>query len=160
MGRTWLLTAGALVCALLGGCGASDRPGLDQDGDLGSIGTATGEAGAREAARAYLDAWSSGNSTVACGLLTAAKAREFGAKLGDGTCPAAFAGIRDRMSESARKSYADVQIAEVKVNDRADGGQSAVVRLSQKLDGPLNGDDDFSWRYESGRWLTKEDPEG
>lgn len=160
MGRTGLLIAGALLCALLGGCGKGDRPGLSQDGDLGEIGTASGEAGARDAARAYLDAWSSGNSTVACGLLTAAKAREFGTKLGDGTCPTAFTNIWNRMSESVRKSYADVQITEVKVNTRSDGAQSATVRLSQKLEGALNRDDDFSWRYESGRWLTKEDPEG
>ncbi|MEU4805655.1 hypothetical protein [Actinosynnema sp. NPDC023587] len=160
MGRTGLVTAGALVCALLGGCGSGDRQGLDQDGDLGQIGTDGGEAGAREAARAYLDAWSSGNSTIACGLLTAAKAREFGTKLGDGTCPAAFTNIWNRMGESARKTYADVQITEVKVKDVGTTAQSAVVRLSQKLEGPLNHDDDFTWRYDSGRWLTKDDPEG
>ncbi|MEU6155114.1 hypothetical protein ABZ816_34525 [Actinosynnema sp. NPDC047251] len=160
MGRTALLTAGALICVLLGGCGKSDRPGLEVDGDLGEIGTASGEAGARDAARAYLDAWASGNSTIACGLLTAAKAREFGTKFGDGTCPSAFTGVWNRMSESARKAYADVQITEVKVSALGGGPQSAKVRVSQKLDGPLNKDDDFTWRYESGRWLTKEDPEG
>ncbi|CAL9433223.1 hypothetical protein SUDANB95_02078 [Actinosynnema sp. ALI-1.44] len=151
------MTAVALSCVLLSACGSGDRPGLDEDGELGSIGTAAGEQGAREAVRAYLDAWASGNRAIACGLLTAQKARAFAASAGDGDCPSAFTNVHTRMSEESRKTFEDAQIVEVKMSS---GDKIARVRLSQKLEGPLNGDDDIRFEYTTGRWQTEEYPKG
>ncbi|ANZ42025.1 hypothetical protein BBK82_44955 [Lentzea guizhouensis] len=145
----------AVLCGMvLVGCGDNGRPGLDDDNDLGTVGTARGEEGVRDAARAYLDAWSSGNPTIACGLTTARKARIFGMSAGNGNCPDAFDNVRGRMSEDARTTYQDTQIAEVKMIGGADG-TTARVTLTRKLEGPVNGKDNLLFEHIGGRWQTE-----
>ncbi|UJW30999.1 hypothetical protein L3Q67_38360 [Saccharothrix sp. AJ9571] len=146
------------VAALLSGCGSSDRPGLDDGSELGDLGTTNDENGAREAARAYLDAWVSGNASIACGLLTPTKARGIGMQFGDGTCQAAVTNLRNRMSESLRETYENAQITEVELYT-VDDKPSATVQLSAELEGPLNGKDSFRFLYQAGRWQTVEEPE-
>jgi hypothetical protein len=149
-----------VAMVVLAGCGSSaDRPGTDSDGELGSLGTTNNEAGLREAARAYLDAWSSGNSAIVCGLLTAGKARGIGMQFGDGSCPSAVTALYGRMSEDVRNTYADAEITKVSTftNQGEPGG---LVKLSADLEGPLNGVSQFMWSFEAGRWQTTEEPEG
>jgi hypothetical protein len=70
---------------LAAACGTTSRP----TGDPGSIGTAQSEDGLREAARAYLDAWSTGNTATICALMESRTAIEFTAKVRAADCPAA-----------------------------------------------------------------------
>ncbi|MBE8518761.1 hypothetical protein ILP97_14775 [Amycolatopsis sp. H6(2020)] len=144
------LIIGATVLTLAAGCG--DQPGT---GELGSIGTGHDEAGLREAVRAYLDAWSAGNTEIICGLLDSRTATEFAAKVRAADCPAAVHVLYDRMSDQVRSSFRDVQLTEVKVRgENADHGD---VEVSAKV-APFGNDTTTSWTYRQGRWQVRERP--
>lgn len=141
----------AIVLTLAAGCG-DDQPGT---GDLGAIGTSQDEAGLREAARAYLDAWSTGNTGIICGLLESRTAIEFAAKVRAPDCPAAVHVLYDRMSDQVRASFRDVQITEVKLQTGSRSQGDVLVPSKVPV---LGNDTSTDWSYKSGRWQIRERP--
>ncbi|WP_103350820.1 hypothetical protein [Amycolatopsis sp. CA-128772] len=137
---------------LAAACGTT--PGAPATVEPGAIGTSQNEAGLREAARAYLDAWSAGNTAVICGLLEARTATEFTAKVHAPDCPAAVHVLYDRMSPEIRAGFHEVQFTEVTLQP---GETQGHVVVGSKV--PVLGNDpSTSWSYKSGRWQIRERP--
>ncbi|EOD65383.1 hypothetical protein H480_26962 [Amycolatopsis vancoresmycina DSM 44592] len=150
------LIIGATITALATACGTSTSTSTaPATGDVGAVGTAQNESGLREAARAYLDAWSTGNTATICTLLEARTAAEFTAKVRAPDCPAAVHVLYDRMSDQVRASLRDVQFTEVK--QQSGSGTQGHVVVGAKV--PVLGNDlSTDWSYKSGRWQIRERP--
>lgn len=127
-----------------------DRPALDPDAQIEEIGVKAGEEGARESARAYLDAWSVGNADLACKLLETGDATNFGFPVGG--CTEAVRQHSERMSPDKRDQLKNTEIASVRMSSE----ESARVNLTGDV--AVVGDT-FRVRYLNGRWLVTDRPQ-